>query len=106
MVMHGGGREEYRYRSLLGVYPPVAQDEDGNPSPDGLLRALTQLLQGPLHPLFALLGGEESRERGGLERWAVQLPQLLDILLLQDGLLEYHPPTVLGSLIEEVALRA
>ena len=106
VMVEAGDRQESGNGCVLTVNAPVRQDQDVDAVGDGRAGRLTQLLHRPFQPGAALVHLEQNRQRPGLEAGPVDVAQLFQLLIGQDGRIQLHLTTTLRRWLKQILLRA
>ena len=104
VVVDCAGRKQHRDRRQLGSDAAVGQDQDARAAAHRALRLGAQALERGLESRAAFAGLEHAREGRRRESGAIELAQLLELLVRNDWMLDTHHARMLGRRLEQVAL--
>ena len=106
VVMHSGDREQRGHRRALAAQVAVREDDDVHAAGHQLVGLLAHRGQPALHASGAVGHRPGHVDRAGLEDAVIDLPQLLQLRVPQDGLGHHQLVAVVGRLAQKVDLRA
>ncbi len=96
--------EEGRYRGLALPDPAVGEDDDRGLVGHGLIRLVEEVVEGLLQPLAVPRDGEKDRKGDGLESGPVEGPELGELRVRQNRVLDHDPARRRFVGMEEIAL--
>ena len=106
VMMHRRRGQQRRNGRVIAVDAAIRKDHDRRPLLHRRRRFLQQLLQRPLHPLFALGDVEQHRQRHRAQITRRDLAQLLQLLVADDRIFQLDQVRVLGRLVEKIPFPA
>ena len=106
VVMDAGGRQQTRDRHMLGVHPAVREHKERVAGLDRLAGLTTQLVHRSLEPRRPAAGVEQHRQRHPAQRRVGAVPQLRQLLVVEDRVVDAHLVTGFRLRFQQVPLRA
>ncbi len=106
MVVHGPSRKQGGNRHTTGAGTSVGEDEDVRAGGERDIRLCTDSFDRGLEPGGAVGSRPGRVDRPRLEDLGFDAPQLFELLVEEDGVVDDELPRVLGRLGEQIALGA
>ncbi len=106
MMVEARHRQERGNGRAGHVHAPVGQDQDIGPAFDGLVRGRKEAFEGLFQAGPAGLGIEQNGQGDGLEPLALDAPQFLQLLVGEDGRVQFDHAAGLGRGLQQIAFRA
>ena len=106
VVVHGPGREQGGDRHAIGAGASVGEDDDVRARGERDARLVAHTVDRALEAVGLLSHRPGGVDRPRLECGGVDHPQLLELAVEQDRVVDHELPGVLRRLVEQIALRA